>query len=78
MKNTFRVHVPNLIPVEFLLFIKARFTKNDKNIPHLNQDTNRHVSSVISIHFEDPGAAASSLTGIKISLVKRQFIFSCS
>jgi hypothetical protein len=34
--STFRVHVPSLITVEFLLFITSQFTTNAQNILHLN------------------------------------------
>ena len=41
--ETSTVHVPNVISVEFLLFIKSRFAKNAQNILHLDQ-----LTSVIS------------------------------
>ena len=32
--NTFTIHLPNLITVEFLMFIKSQFTENAENVLH--------------------------------------------
>jgi len=37
------LHVPSLITVEFLLFIKSQFTTNVENILHVNQLTHSRV-----------------------------------
>ena len=44
-RNTFTVHVSNLITVEFLLFIKSQFHNKCSKILHLNQCTYGHVWS---------------------------------
>lgn len=41
-KNTFKVHVHNLVTAEFLLFIKSQFTSAQNNL-HLEQCTYGHV-----------------------------------
>jgi hypothetical protein len=40
--NTLIAHEPNLIYVEFLLFVKSQFTKSTQNFLHLNQRTHGH------------------------------------
>jgi hypothetical protein len=52
--NIFTVHVPSLIAVEFLLFIKSEFTTNAQSVLHPRQCTHGHVLSRTSGHFQKP------------------------
>ena len=42
-RNKFKILVPNLITVAFLLFIKSQFTTNAQNVLHVAQRTHGHV-----------------------------------
>ena len=37
------IHIPNLITVEFLLFIKSRLAINAQNVLHMNRCTHEHI-----------------------------------
>jgi hypothetical protein len=58
-------YIPNLITVEFLLFIKSQFTTNDPSV--LNRIISRLNTSDrgLSSRLKGPGEVASDLTGIK-------------
>jgi len=45
------MHIPNLIIVKFLLFVKSQFTTNDQNVFHLDQFTDGHFWSWIVKQF---------------------------
>jgi hypothetical protein len=43
--NTFTINFPNLMTVEFVLFIKSQFTTYFQNILHLDECSQGHVRS---------------------------------
>jgi hypothetical protein len=45
LHNTFKLHLPNLMPVQLVLVIRPQFTAGSLNLPHLNECTHRHVSA---------------------------------
>jgi len=53
------IHVPNLIPVEFLAFIKSQFTTVAQNVLHLNQSTHGHIKSWTVAPFQRPQVVAN-------------------
>jgi hypothetical protein len=62
--NTFTIHVPNLITIGFLLFIKSQFTINAQNVLHLNQLRPGHTWSWTTVPFQwSPGEGGSKRFG---------------
>jgi hypothetical protein len=59
------MHVPNLMPVNSLFFIKPRLTNNVQNVLHLHQRMQVHVYHGLSQQFKGTGAVLKGLTGIK-------------
>jgi hypothetical protein len=52
-------HVPNLITVQLLAFIKLQFTAVAQNVLHLNQCTHGHVKSWTAAPFQRPWVVAN-------------------
>ena len=51
-RSTFTIHIPNLITVEWLSFIRSHFTTNAQYFLHLNQGTHGHIRPLSGMPFQ--------------------------
>jgi hypothetical protein len=73
--NTFTVHGPSVITVEFLLFVKSQFSTNAQSV-HLNRGTFGQVWLLTVVSFQRSRHSCEWFEGHKNTFVKFRFIFS--